>query len=121
MRWLLDEAYPDVPVIQVVLDNWNTHSMASLHETFPPEARRIAKRLELHYTPEHGGRLNMAETEISVLARACLLGRNGDEDSLEKAVNDCVSERNTAEAATDWRCTAKDAKRKLHRLNPCLS
>ena len=94
MRWLVDEAYPDVPVIRLVLDNLNTHRMASLYETFPAaEARRIAKRLEFHHTPKHGSWLNMAEIEFSVLARACLRGRNGDEDSLERAVSACVSER----------------------------
>ena len=73
MRWLVDEAYPDVPVVRLVPDNLNTHRMASLYETFPAaEARRIAKRLEFHHTPKHGSWLNMAEIEFSVLARACL-------------------------------------------------
>ena len=82
MRWLVDEAYPDVPAIRVVLDNLNTHRMASLYETFPAaEARRIVKRLEFHHTPKHGSWLNMAEIEVSVLSRACLRGRNADEDS----------------------------------------
>ena len=122
MRWLVDEAYPDVPVIRLVLDNLNTHRMASLYETFPaPEARRIAKRLRFHHTPKHGSWLTMAEIEFSVLARACLRGRNGDDGSLEKAVNACVSERNATAASTDWRFTAKDARRKLHRLYPCHS
>ena len=59
MRWLVDEAYPDIPVIRVVLDNFNTHRMASLYETFPPaEARRIAKRLEFNHTPKHDSWLN---------------------------------------------------------------
>ena len=94
MRWLVDQAYPDVPVVRVVLDNLNTHRTASLYEAFPPaEARRIAQRLEFHYTPKHGSWLNMAEMEFSVLARACLRGRNPDQDSLERAVNACVSER----------------------------
>ena len=76
MQWLLDDAYPDVPVVRVVLDNLNTHRMASLYEAFPPaEARRIARRLEFHYTPKHGSWFNMAEIEFSVLARACLRGR----------------------------------------------
>ena len=70
--------------------------MASLYETFPAsEARRITKRLQFHHTPKHGSRLNMAEIEFSDLARACLRGRNGDEDSLESAVSACVFERNT--------------------------
>ena len=122
MRWLVDEAYPEVPVVRLVLDNLNTHRMASLYETFPaPEARRIAQRLEFHHTPKHGSWLNMAEIEFSVLARACLRGRNPDEERLEKAVNACVSERNETAATIDWRFTAKDARRKLHRLYPCHS
>ena len=122
MRWLVDQAYPDIPVIRVVLDNLNTHRMASLYETFPPiEARRIAKRLEFHHTPKHGSWLNMAEIEFSVLTRACLRGRNSDEDSLNRAVNACVSERNTAAATIDWRFTAKDARAKLRRLYPDTS
>ena len=67
MRWLVDEAYPETPVVRVVLDNLNTHRAASLYETFPAaEARRIAKRLEFHYTPKHGSWLNLAEIEFSV-------------------------------------------------------
>ena len=122
MRWLVDEAYPEVEVVRVVLDNLNTHRAASLYETFPAaEARRIAKRLEFHYTPKHGSWLNMAEIEFSVLARACLRGRNGDEDSLERAVNACVLDRNTAAGTINWRFTARDARTILHRLYPCHS
>ena len=80
MRWLVDEAYPEVEVVRVVLDNLNTHRTASLYETFPAaEARRIAKRLEFHYTPKHGSWLNMAEIEFSVLSRCCLKQRVPDE------------------------------------------
>ena len=76
MRWLVDEAYPEVLVVRVVLDNLNTHRTASLYETFPAaEARRVAKRLEFHYTPKHGSWLNMAEIEFSVLSRSCLKQR----------------------------------------------
>ena len=122
MRWLVDDAYPDIPVIRLVLDNLNTHRLASLYETFPaPEARRIAKRLESHHTPKHGSWLNMAEIESRVLARACLRGRNADEDTLERAVRACVSERTAAGATVNWRFTAQDARRKLHRLYPCQS
>ena len=73
MRWLVDEAYPDVPVIRVVLDNLNTHRKPSLYQTFPAaEARSIAKRLEFHHTPKHESWLNMAEIEFSVFSRGCL-------------------------------------------------
>ena len=83
MRWLVDEAYPEIPVVRVVLDNLNTHRVASLYETFPAaEARRIAKRLEFHYTPKHGSWLNLAEIEFSVLSRSCLRQRLPDEDAL---------------------------------------
>ena len=76
MRWLVDVAYPHAPGVRVVLDNLNTHRMASLYETFPAaEARRIVKRLEFHHTPKHASWLNMAEIEFSVLTRACLQGR----------------------------------------------
>ena len=119
MRWLVDQAYTDVPVVRVILDNLNTHRTASLYETFPPaEARRIAQRLEFHHTPKHGSWLNMAEMEFSVLARACLRGRNGDEDSLGKAVNANVSERNAAAAPINWRFTTREARTKLRRLYP---
>ena len=119
MRWLVDQAYPDVPVVRVVLDNLNTHRTASLYETFPPaEARRIAQRLEFHYTPKHGSWLNMAEMEFSVLARACLRGRNPDQNSLEQAVNANVSERNAAAAPINWRFTTRKARTKLRRLYP---
>ena len=83
MRWLVDEAYPEVAVVRVVLDNLNTHRVASLYETYPAdEARRIARRLEFHYTPKHGSWLNMAEIEFSVLARSCLKQRLPDQESL---------------------------------------
>ena len=91
MRWLVDEAYPDVPVIRLVLDNLNTHRMASLYEAFPAvEARRIAKRLEFHYTPKHGSWLNMAEIEFSVLSRSCLRQRVPDEEALGREVQALV-------------------------------
>ena len=73
MRWLVDEAYPDAEVVRLVLDNLNTHKLGALYEAFEPyEARRIAQRLEFHYTPTHGSWLNMAEIELSVFSRGCL-------------------------------------------------
>ena len=84
MRWLVDEAYPEAQVVRLVLDNLNTHRTASLYETFPAaEARRIAQRLEFHYTPKHGSWLNMAEIEFSILSRACLKQRLPDEPALQ--------------------------------------
>ena len=122
MRWLVDEAYPDVPVVRLVLDNLNTHRTASLYETFPPaEARRIAKRLEFHHTPKHGSWLNMAEIEFSVLARACLKGRNPDEDALQRNISAYEAQRNTAGTTINWRFTAQDARAKMRRLYPDTS
>ena len=122
MRWLVDTAYPDAPVIRVVLDNLNTHRMASRYETFPaPEARRIVKRLEFHHTPKHASWLNMAEIEFSVLSRACLKGRNPDADALQHQISAYQTRRNAARAAIDWRFSADDARTKLHRFYPCLS
>src|SRR5260370_37855933 len=73
LRWLAEELHPDAEKIVLVMDNLNTHKLASLYEAFPPEqARRIAERLEIHHTPKHGSWLNVAEIELSVLARQCL-------------------------------------------------
>ena len=122
MQWLVDDAYPDVPVVRLVLDNLNTHRRASLYETFPAvEAHRIAKRLEFHHTPKHGSWLNMAEIEFSVLARACLKGRNPGEDSLHKNVSANEAERNAGSATINWRFSTKDARTKLRRLYPDTS
>ena len=110
MRWLVDEAYPEVSVIRLVLDNLNTHHAASLYETFPAaEARRIAKRLEFHYTPKHGSWLNMAEIEFSVLSRACLKQRLPDEEALGREVQALVRERNAAQTGINWRFKTQDA------------
>ena len=122
MRWLLDEAYPDVPVIRLVLDNLNTHRKASLYQSFPAdEARRIAKRLEFHYTPKHGSWLNMAEIEFSIFSRSCLKQRLPDEDALCREVGALELERNKAQARINWRFSILDARAKLHRLYPINS
>ena len=119
MRWLVDEAYPEVEVVRVVLDNLNTHRPASLYETFPAaEARRIARRLQFHYTPKHGSWLNMAEIEFSVLSRSCLKQRLPDEETLRREVQALVGERNAARATINWRFNTQDAPTKLHRLYP---
>ena len=119
MRWLADEAYPEAEVVRVVLDNLNTHRRASLYETFPAEeARRIARRLEFHYTPKHGSWLNMAEIEFSVLSRSCLKQRLSGEEALRREVDALVTERNAARATINWRFNTRDARTKLHRLYP---
>ena len=119
MRWLVDEAYPGVPVVRLVLDNLNTHRTASLYETFPPEeARRIAKRLEFHCTPKHGSWLNMAEIEFSIFSRSCLRQRLPNEEALCREVHALELERNEAQARINWRFSIQDARTKLHRLYP---
>ena len=127
MCWLVDEAYPEISVVRVVLDNLNTHRTASLYETFSAaEARRIARRLEFHYTPKHGSWLNpasstgqaMAEIEFSVLSRSCLRGRLPDEDTLLRETRALVRERNAAQTTINWRFSTQDARTKLHRLYP---
>ena len=119
MRWLTDEAYPEAEVVRVVLDNLNTHRRASLYETFPAEeARRIARRLEFHYTPKHGSWLNMAEIEFSVLSRSCLKQRLSGEEALRREVDALVTERNAAKATINWRFNTRDARYKLRRLYP---
>ena len=117
MRWLVDDAYPDAPTVRLVLDNLNTHRAASLYETFPPEeARRIAQRLEFHYTPKHGSWLNMAEIGFSILYRSCLRRRIPDEDALRREVGAVELERNKAQARINWRFSIPDTRTKLHRL-----
>ena len=119
MRWLVDEAYPDTEVVRLVLDNLNTHKMGSLYEAFEPsEARRIAKRLELHYTPKHGSWLNMAEIELSVFSKQALRGRIGDEQTLRTQISALERERNEDRATIDWRFTTQDARAKLRHIYP---
>ena len=119
MRWLVDEAYPHAGVVRLVLDNLNTHKLGSLYEAFEPsEARRIAKRLELHYTPNHGSWLNMAEIELSVFSRQCLSCRIGDEAALKREVSALERERNRAYAVIDWRFSTQDARTKLQHIYP---
>ena len=122
MQWLVAERYPEADVIRVVLDNLNTHTTASLYEAFAPaEARRLAKKLEFHYTPKHGSWLNMAEIELSVLQRQCLDRRIPDAEMLQREVRAYQERRNTAKATIDWRFSLAEARTKLHRLYPSRS
>jgi hypothetical protein len=121
MRDLVDEHYPEAAVITLVLDNLNTHTPASLYETFEPaEARRIARRLEIHYTPKHGSWLNMAEIELSVLSQQCLDRRIPDKTTLTQEVMAWEEDRNQAEATVDWRFSTTDARIKLKKLYPSI-
>lgn len=116
------DLYPDAAVIRVVLDNLNTHKVASLYEAFPAEqARELARRLEFHYTPKHGSWLNIAEIELSVLSNMCLSKRIPDQETLRREVVANVTERNLKASPVNWRFTTQKARRKLARLYPFVS
>ncbi len=105
----------------MVLDNLNTHTLAPLYQTFEPaEARRIARRLEFHYTPKHGSWLNMAEIELSVLSQQCLDRRIPDKTTLSREVAAWQEGRSKAGATVDWRFTTSDARIKLKKLYPSI-
>jgi hypothetical protein len=119
MRRLCDERYPDVTTIRVVLDNLNTHGPQSLFAAFAPEeAWRLARRLEFHSTPKHASWLNMAELELSVLARQCLSRRIADAATLASEVAAWEGRRNAAKARIDWTFRPADARVKLAHLYP---
>ena len=119
MRDLVDIHFPQADTIVLVMDNLNTHKLASLYEDFPPaEARRIAAKLEIHYTPKHGSRLNMAEIELSVLHRQCLNARIPDQQTLMQKVAAWQYRRNASASTVNWRFTNADARIRLERLYP---
>jgi hypothetical protein len=121
LRWLAEDIHPDAEAIVLVQDNLNTHALASLYEAFPPErARRLAERFEVHYTPKHGSWLNVAEIELSVLARQCLDRRIGSAEELRREVGAWEAERNERAVEVRWRFTTAEARIKLHRLYPSL-
>jgi hypothetical protein len=121
VRDLVDVHYAEAEAIVLVMDQLNTHSPASLYEAFPPaEARRLAAKLEIHYTPKHGSWLNMAELELSALQRQCLDRRLAERATVEREVGAWVAARNAAEAPVDWRFTTADARIKLKRLYPAI-
>ncbi len=117
VRKLVDEDYADKERIVLVMDNLNTHHPSSLYEAFEPaEARRIAERLEIHYTPKHGSWLDMAEIEIGVMARQCLDRRIPDQSALRREVGAWQQQRNRDAIRVDWRFTTEDARIKLKSL-----
>ena len=121
IRDLVDRHYPDAERIVLVQDNLSTHTPASLYEAFDPaEARRLADKLELHYTPKHGSWLNIAEIELSILGRQCLARRIPDRETLEREVAAWQAERNAAGGRVDWRFRTEDARIKLKRLYPSI-
>ena len=119
MRWLVDVKYPDAEYVAVILDNLNTHKLASLYATFPPvEANRIARRLRFHFTPKHGSWLNMAEIEFAVVSTQCLDRRLGDRETVRREIAPWEARRNAAKATVDWRFTTTKARRKLKHSYP---
>lgn len=121
IKELVDERYPEAERIVLVMDNLNTHTPASLYEAFEPkEAKRLADKLEIHYTPKHGSWLNMAEIELSVLSRQCLDRRVPDFETLEAEVAAWQERRDGAGGKIDWRFRTEDARIKLKRLYPSL-
>jgi len=121
IKTLVDVDFPEAERIVLVMDNLNTHSLASLYATFPPdEARRLVEKLEIHYTPKHGSWLNMAELELSVLTRQALGGRIPDLEILRKRSRDWTIRRNQGASTIDWRFTTEDARIKLKKLYPSI-
>lgn len=119
IRMLLLTMYPEAAKVILVMDNLNTHSIASLYEAFDPEtARSLAARLEIHYTPKHGSWLNMAETELSVLSRQCLDRRIQSKAMMEQEIATWEKSRNESCTRINWRFTTANARIKLKRLYP---
>jgi DDE superfamily endonuclease len=121
VRWLVEERYPEIEYVRIVLDNLNPHGPAALYEALPAEqARAIAARVEWHHTPKHGSWLNMAEIEISVFERGCLSRPVGDLATLERRVTALERERNEAHSTIHWQFTSQHARTKLADLYPVI-
>lgn len=119
VKAVLDNEYPNALVVRLVMDNLNTHTTASLYEAFEPaEARRLAQRLEIHYTPKHGSWLNVAEIELKALSTQCLARRIPDIVKLQREIAAWEKDRNTATTGVDWQFTTPDARVKLKHLYP---
>ena len=121
-RWIRDllvTRYPEAERVVLVMDNLNTHGIASLYETFPPrEARELAECLDIHYTPKHGSWLNMAEIELSALSTQCLNRRIADMATMQDEIAAWQWARNSRPCKIDWQFTTPDARIKLKRLYP---
>ena len=119
LRWLVEDVHAGAEEVVLVVDNLNTHGPGCLYEAFAPQrARRIAERLEWHYTPKHGSWLNMAEVELAALGKQCLGRRIGSSEELEREVSAWQEERNEAQVGVNWQFTTAKARVKLHRLYP---
>ena len=121
IKYLSDEMYPEAEKIILVMDNLNTHKPASLYKAFPPaEARRIIKRLEIHYTPKHGSWLDMAEIELNVMTRQCLSRRIETINRLRRELSAWENERNQNKSKIKWHFQTGDAREKLISLYPAI-
>ncbi len=122
IKYLSDVMYPDAEKIILVMDNLNTHKPASLYKAFPPaQARRIIKRLEIHYTPKHGSWLDIAEIELNVMTRQCLSRRIDSIDTLRSELTAWEEGRNLEHAKIEWHFQTADARIKLISLYPTIS
>ena len=118
---LVDQHSPHMEKLRLVMDNLHTHTTASLYEAFdPPEAKSIADKFAIHYTPKHGSWFNMAEIELSHLSRQCLGGRIAAKATLIKKVQAWNTQRNEKHAKAHWQFTTDDARVKLRRLYPIV-
>jgi len=122
IKALVDERYPHAESLCLIMDNLNTHNKSSLYEAFEPmEAKRIADKLDIHYTPKHGSWLNMAEIELSHLSRQCLAQRIAEKDTVITQVQAWTHCRNAKQAKANWQFTTADARVKLCKLYPNIS
>jgi hypothetical protein len=121
MKQIVDEVYPEAEKVVMVMDNLSTHTLGALYYEFPAEeAKRIWKKIEIHYTPLHGSWLNMAEIELSVVGRQALHERLENMEKVQEKVAAWQAKRNAQQPTIDWRFTAEDARIKLKRLYPSL-
>ncbi len=123
IEWLLETQYPSAKKVVLVMDNLNTHTIASLYQTFKPKhALELASRLEIHFTPKHGSWLNIAEIELSALGRQCIGSqRIPDLDTLNGLLEPWYVDRNKKQRGVDWQFTTEDARVKLKRLYPIIN
>jgi transposase len=121
LRWLAEDVHPEARRLVLVTDNLNTHGPGCLYEALgPARARRIAGRLEWHYTPRHGSWLNMAEIELAALSKQCLGRRIESAERLAREVAAWEYERNERQVGVNWQFTTAKARIKLHRLYPTV-
>ena len=121
LRWLVEDLHAESRKVVLVTDNLNTHNPGCLYEAFEPaRARRIAEKLEWHYTPKHGSWLNMAEIESAALGKQCLGRRIGSREELAREVAAWAEDRNERLVEVHWQFTTADARVKLKKLYPTV-